>query len=146
MAELEMLNNSYDIVTNCEHNVDVLTQRIKQLHQNINDVMAIDESVDLGAPSPPKTDYLNRAAWHYVIDVFKWCQRWTNATVNYGMEYSLTDEMGNFVSSVSLWIPYTRLSLGDKKDTSFVDHINHNWKLIGAVFDQLDKNFETMYQ
>lgn len=146
MAELEMLSNSYDIVTNCEHNVEVLTQRIQQLHKKINDVMAVDETLDLGAPSPPKTDYLNRAAWRYVIKVFEWCQRWTNASASYGMEYSLTDEMGNFVSSVSLWIPYEDLSLGDKHDTSFVDHVNHNWSLVGQVFDQLDKNFKTMYQ
>lgn len=145
MAELEELNNSFDIITNCEHNVDVLVGMITELHKNISDLTAEENDLSIRAPDPPKTDVLNRVAWRYVIDVFKWCQYWCNNSVAFGTEYNLVDDMGTPVSSVAIWVPSTTLSMGDKNDTSFKDRVNDNWRLIGGVFRQLEKNFATMY-
>lgn len=146
MSSLEMLDDSFDIVSNCEHNVAVITGLIEGLHKEISDLTAEEYKLSIRAPDPPKTDVLDHKAWQYVVKVFQWCQEWTNGSISYGNDYSLVDEMGNSVAPVAIWIPFYSLSLGDVDGTSFEDRVNRNWQLVGDVFDQLNDNFKTMYQ
>lgn len=139
--ELELLDHSFDILNNCDHNVSILAGMIEHLHNQMNAVLGFDGAYTVDTPICPNTNHLNRVAWRYVIDVFKWCQYWCNDSVVFGTEYSLVDDMGNSVTTVSVWIPDT-LELND----DVKDRINQNWELIDGMFDQLFKNYETIYQ
>lgn len=139
--ELELLNHSFDILNNCDHNVSIMAGMIEHLHNQMNTVLGFDGAYTVDTPVRPNAKHLNREAWLYVIDVFRWCQHWVDDSVSFGDENGLIDDMGNSVATVSVWIPDT-LELND----DVKDRINQNWELIGSVFDQLNQNFVTMYR
>lgn len=139
--ELELLDHSFGILDNCDHNVSILADTIEHLHNQMNKVLGFDGAYTVDKPICPNTKHLNREAWLYVIDVFRWCQRWVDDSVSFGDANGLIDDMGNSVATVSIWIPDTLEFTDD-----FKDRINQNWELIGNVFDQLNQNFVTMYK
>ena len=139
--ELELLDHSFDILNNCDHNVSIMAGMIEHLHNQMNTVLGFDGAYMVDTPIRPNAKHLNREAWLYVIDVFRWCQHWVDDSVSFGDENGLIDDMGNSVATVSVWIPDT-LELND----DVKDRINQNWELIGSVFDHLNQNFVTMYK